>query len=157
MSLAAHALPLQILIVEDDADQRRVLRAALEKGGHVVAHEAERGDDPVLGTDPDVDVAIVDLNLPGASGIEVIRTLLTNRPFLPVLVLSASDHQQAITEALFTGALGYIVKGARFQEVLDAVELVARRRPVLSEQARTALAPGGANVDEALARIKRWL
>ena len=151
-------VPLRILVIEDDADQRRLVRAALVAGGHIVAREIERGDDPSLLADPDVDVAVVDLNLPGMGGIDVIRALLDKRPSLPVLVLSASAHSAAITEALLAGALGYVVKGARFQELLDSIEMVARRRPALSAQAEGALrASNSEDVDRAVARVRRWL
>ena len=150
---------LRVLLVEDDADLRHMLRATLTHAGHTVAFECERGDDPVLGTDVDVDVALVDLTLPGASGVDVIRTLLDRRPSLPVLVLSASSHSAAVTQALLAGALGYIVKGSRLQDVVDALQMVARRRPALSSDAENALQRNNdpEDVERALTRVRRWL
>ena len=79
-----------------------------------------------------------------------------------MLVLSASSHSAAITEALLAGALGYIVKGTRMQELLDAVSLVAKRKPALSPQAESALKLESAlkargNVDAVVERLKRFL
>lgn len=121
---------LHVLVVEDDPSQRKMLRTSLEARGHSVAYECERGDDPQL-CEHKADVAVVDLALPGKTGIEVIRELRDHRPDLPVLVLSATAHNAAITEALLAGALGYVVKGARLFDVVDAVELVAKKQQVL--------------------------
>ena len=123
-------MTLTVLVVEDDPAQRQMLRVSLEARGHAVACEVERGDDPKL-RGHNADVAVVDLGLPGKSGIDVIRELRDARPDLPVLVLSASAHNAAITEALLAGALGYVVKGARLLDVVDAVELVAKKTQVL--------------------------
>ena len=121
-------MPLRTLIVEDDADLRRIMRVSLEKRGHSVAAEVERGDDPHIARVV-ADVAVVDLGLPGKSGVEVIRALRDRN--VPVLVLSSSAHSAAVTEALLAGALGYVVKGARLNEVIDALELVAARKQVI--------------------------
>jgi DNA-binding NarL/FixJ family response regulator len=122
---------LSVLVVEDDPAQRQMLRISLEARGHAIAGEVERGDDPML-REHKADVAVVDLALPGKSGIEVIRELRDHHPDLPVLVLSATAHNAAITEALLAGALGYVVKGARLLDVVDAVELVARKQQVVA-------------------------
>lgn len=152
------AKALRVLVVEDDEDQQNLLKLALEHAGHSVAAEVTRGDDPRLREPPECDVAIVDLTLPGASGVEVIRTLLDARAYLPVLVLSSSAHSAAITEALLAGALGYVVKGGRLADLVDAVDLVSARKPALSPQVKTVLeSKSGADVDAAIARVKRWL
>lgn len=148
---------LRVLVVEDDADQRRLVSTMLERCGHRVTLAAERGDDPAI-MDQDVDVAVIDLNLPGRSGLEVIRGLLDRQPLLPVLVLSASSDGATVSEALLAGALGYVVKGARPSEVVDAVELVARRSPAFSADAQAVLtAPVGDSAEKALARLRKFL
>ncbi|MBI1945148.1 MAG: response regulator transcription factor [Deltaproteobacteria bacterium] len=148
---------LRVMLVEDDEDQRRLIASMLTRAGHTIALGTGRGDDPgILQTE--VDVAIIDLSLPGRSGVEVIHALLDKRPLLPVLVVSASSHSAAITEALLAGALGYVVKGARLHEVVDAVELIARRTPAFSPEAQAVLAnPRDANVEKALARLRKFL
>jgi DNA-binding NarL/FixJ family response regulator len=118
---------LSIVLVEDDPEQRLVLRSFLVKKGHTIALEAERGDDPRL-WDVTADVAVVDLGLAGASGIDVIDEL---RERMPVLALTASNHDSSVSEALLKGAVGYVVKGAPMAEVVGAIELVAAHRPVL--------------------------
>lgn len=120
---------LHVLVVEDDEAQRHLLRRSLERRGHVVVAEVARGDDARLHSLA-MDVAVVDLGLPGKSGVDVIRALLDRDPSIAVLVVTASAHGAAITEALFAGALGYVVKGARLADVMDSVELVADRKLV---------------------------
>lgn len=118
---------LSIVIVEDNAETRHILRSFLVKRGHTIALECDRGDDERL-WDVTADVAVVDLNLPGADGIDVIDEL---RERMPILALTSSSHDGAVTTALLTGAFGFIVKGAPMAEVIDAVENVAEGRPVL--------------------------
>lgn len=115
---------LRVLIVEDDLASSRLLRLSLEKRGHTVVAEAACGDDAQISS-VNVDVAVVDLGLPGRGGGDVIRALLDHDPALAVLVLSASAYGTAVIEALLAGARGYIVKGARLADIVDAVELVA--------------------------------
>lgn len=148
---------LRVMVVEDDADQRRLLTVMLERAGHTVALAAERGDDPAI-LQQDIDVAVIDLNLPGKSGSEVIRALLDRQPVLPVLVVSAASDHAAVSEALLAGALGYVVKGARPSEVVDAVELVARRTPAFSPQVQPAVQPSREDgVEKAMARLRKFL
>jgi DNA-binding NarL/FixJ family response regulator len=150
-------IQLRVMVVEDDATQRHVLVTMLEHAGHVVVLAAERGDDPAI-LEADIDVAVIDLNLPGRSGTELIRALLDRQPVLPVLVLSASSDGAAVAEALLAGALGYVVKGARPSEVVDAVELVARRTPAFSPQAQAVLPPSHEHdVEKNLARLRKFL
>jgi DNA-binding NarL/FixJ family response regulator len=129
-------LRLRVLIVEDDETQSHMLRKSLNMRGHVVVHAADRGDDPLLAS-VQADVGVVDLSLPGKSGVEVIRALHARAVPLPVLVLSASAHSAAVTEALLAGALGFVVKGTRLSEVIDAVELVAQKKQVLPTHPRS--------------------
>lgn len=118
---------LSIVIVEDNAETRHILRSFLVKRGHTIALECERGDDRRL-WDVKADVAVVDLSLPGADGIDVIDEL---RERMPILALTSSSHDGAVSAALLKGAFGYVVKGAPMAEVIDAVERVAEGRPVL--------------------------
>ena len=118
---------LSIVIVEDNAETRHILRSFLVKRGHTIALECDRGDDERL-WDVKADVAVVDLNLPGADGIDVIDEL---RDRMPILALTSSSHDDGVSAALLKGALGYVVKGAPMAEVIDAVERVADRKPIL--------------------------
>lgn len=150
-------IALRVMLVEDDADQRRLMTVMLERAGHCVTLAAERGDDPAI-LEQDIDVAVIDLNLPGRRGTDLIRALLDKQPLLPVLVVSAASDGGAVSEALLAGALGYVVKGTRPSEVVDAVELVARRTPAFSPQAQAVMRPSSeASVEKAMARLRKFL
>ena len=71
------------------------------------------------------DVALVDVNLPGMSGLELARSLSSSLPQVRVLILSAYDDYGYVTEALDIGVSGYMLKTASAKELVDAVRAVA--------------------------------
>jgi DNA-binding NarL/FixJ family response regulator len=71
------------------------------------------------------DIVVMDLNLPGISGMEAIRRILAHDPGARVLVLTMVDDDNAVTAALRVGARGYVLKGAGQEEVLAALRTVA--------------------------------
>lgn len=87
------------------------------------AHDRVEGLD-ALERNPDLDVAIVDLALPGTSGIDIIREFVERRPSLPVVVLSSSEDPSHVRLAFTSGARGYVPKSGSRQTVLAALELV---------------------------------
>ncbi len=119
----------QVLIVEDDREIRRFVRAALEDEGYRVseAETVERGVIEAGTRKPDV--AILDLGLPDRDGVDFIREV---RAFstLPILVLSARTEETAKVEALDAGADDYLTKP------FGVAELTARLRAMLRRGAR---------------------
>ena len=87
------------------------------------AGTAEEGIDLVDRLVPDV--ALVDVNLPGASGLELARQVVASGSTTHVLVVSAYDDHAYVTEALDSGVGGYLLKTASAQELVDAVRIVA--------------------------------
>jgi DNA-binding NarL/FixJ family response regulator len=71
------------------------------------------------------DIVVMDLNLPGTSGMEAIRRILAHDAGARVLVLTMVDDDNAVTAALRVGARGYVLKGAGQEEVLAALRTVA--------------------------------
>lgn len=71
------------------------------------------------------DVALIDINLPGASGLELARIVAARHPDVRVLLLSAYDDYAYVTEALEIGVGGYLLKTASARELLNAVRAVA--------------------------------
>ena len=71
------------------------------------------------------DVALVDVNLPGTSGLELTRWVCTRQPDVKVLVVSAYDDYAFVAEALEAGVSGYLLKTASAKELVDAVRAVA--------------------------------
>lgn len=113
----------RILVVEDDVDVRRIIVRALEAAGHAVKEAVSRGEDAVAAAERHaIDVAVVDLGLPGMSGVDTIKALKRAMPSVAVLVLTASSHKEAVLDALKAGAAGYVVKGARLAEIAEAVD-----------------------------------
>ena len=81
-----------VLVVDDDPTQRRLLQAAVERAGFAcrVAPDGESGLEMARNPSDGVDVMLLDLVMPGLSGMEVLERLQEVRPELPVMVLTAS-------------------------------------------------------------------
>src|SRR5207244_12977246 len=80
----------------------------------------------------DPDMAIVDLSLPGANGIELIKNIRAEFPKLPILVLSMHDESLYALRALRAGAEGYVMKHEAMANVIQAIHEVFNGRPYLS-------------------------
>lgn len=73
---------------------------------------------------PDLDLALLDLNMPGMAGLTGVRTFRSRFPLIPVIVLSASESPEDVRQALDAGVLGYIPKSSTAQVMLSAIQLV---------------------------------
>jgi DNA-binding NarL/FixJ family response regulator len=112
----------RVLVVDDHPMWRDgVARDLTEAGYQVIAALGEAKQAVRVGASLKPDVALVDLHLPDASGVDVIRGLLAAYPAMRILVLSASAEQQDVLDAVKAGALGYLVKSAGREEFLEAV------------------------------------
>jgi two-component system, OmpR family, response regulator PhoP len=118
---------MRILVVEDEAALRDSLRARLVEAGFTV-DIARDGDEGLFsGSEYPLDVAIVDLGLPGIPGLEVIRRLRAAGKTYPILILTARDNWQDKVEGLQAGADDYVAKPFHFEEVLARVQALLRR------------------------------
>ncbi|MCE9545495.1 MAG: response regulator transcription factor [Planctomycetia bacterium] len=118
-----------ILIVEDDAAIRRGIVDAVRFAGYVPL-EAARGDDGLkMAIGRDFDLLLLDLVLPGISGLEILRQLREGRPTQPVIILSALGEEADRVAGLKLGADDYVVKPFSVKELLARVEAVIRRSP----------------------------
>jgi two-component system response regulator PhoP len=128
---------MRILVVEDEPTLRGQLRAQLAARGFSVDATADGEEGLFLGREYPMDLAIVDLGLPGMSGIELIRRLRAlDRPF-PILILTARDAWQDKVEGLESGADDYLTKPFHHEELLARINALLRRAaghstPVLS-------------------------
>lgn len=114
----------KILIVDDQGDLRRLVRMTFEFASHEVI-EAANGDeciDAVRRHRPDV--VLLDVMMPGRSGVDVVRTLKSSPDLnkVPVVMLTALDSRQQRSEAAQAGADGYVVKPFHPLELLALVE-----------------------------------
>ena len=118
---------MRALVVEDEAALRDTLKAHLTEAGFTV-DVARDGDEGLFaGLEYPLDVAVIDLGLPGVSGLEVIRRLRAARRTYPILILTARDNWQDKVEGLQAGADDYVVKPFHFEEVLARLQALLRR------------------------------
>jgi two-component system, OmpR family, response regulator PhoP len=118
---------MRVLVVEDEATLRDTLRLHLSEAGFTV-DVARDGDEGLFaGLEYPLDVAIVDLGLPGVPGLEVIRRLRAARKTYPILILTARANWQDKVEGLQAGADDYVAKPFHFEEVLARVQALLRR------------------------------
>jgi two-component system response regulator PhoP len=118
---------MRILVVEDEAALRETLKTRLTAAGFTVDVAADGNEGLFAGSEYPLDVAIVDLGLPGLSGLEVIRRLRAARKIFPILILTARDNWQDKVEGLQAGADDYVAKPFHFEEVLARVQALLRR------------------------------
>jgi DNA-binding NarL/FixJ family response regulator len=134
---------IRVFLVDDHPMYRGGVRAALEETEALVVGEAGSGEEAVRALqdpEPPVDVVLMDLQLPGASGIDVSRAILSApgpRPAPRIVVVSASEDDDA---ALRAGAHGYIVKSAPRCELVRAIRTVADGGAVFSQAVAARLA-----------------
>lgn len=140
-------MTLRVMLIDDHPVVRAGLRAVLDSFGDIeVVAEADNGAADVPAG---VDVVVSDIQMPGASGIELARRLAAaGGP--PVLILTTYDTQADVVAAVEAGAMGYLLKDAPEEELHDAVVRAARRERALSLQVANVLAERVINPDEAL-------
>jgi DNA-binding NarL/FixJ family response regulator len=126
---------LRVVIADDHPAYRAGLSRMLRASGIEVVGEEPDGEAAVRlveGTAPDV--VILDLRMPGLSGLEVTRRLTEHAAPSPVLVLSVSAEQSDVTDAIAAGASGYVLKDEPFEEIIAALRAAAAGRPHISPQ-----------------------
>ena len=127
-------MPERILVIDDEPQITRVLRAALSAQGYDIrtANEPEEGLRVFKDWPPDL--VITDLMMPGLSGVDVCRAVRAQGT-TPVLVLSVREHERSKVEALDAGADDYVTKPFGIQELLARVRAHLRRAPERTESA----------------------
>lgn len=114
------------------ADDHMVVRQGLKQifsasAGFQLTGEAANGDDALkLVREENLDVLVLDLSMPGRNGIELIVQIKSEKPKLPVLVLSMHSEKQYAVRAIKAGAAGYLTKGSMADELITAVNKVAQ-------------------------------
>ena len=132
-------MPIRVVIVEDDSGVRESLKLIVQKAPSLSfggAYEsAEAAFEPILADRPDV--ALVDINLPGKSGITLVAELKAKRPSLHVMMITVYEDSDQIFDSLQAGASGYLLKRSQPQEIVQAIEqLHAGGAPMSAEVAR---------------------
>lgn len=113
---------MRYLIVDDDALFRERLSRALEKAGHEIETGAN-ADEGLRGARAfNPDRAIVDLRMPGASGLELVASLKSELPHIAIVVLTGFGSIATAQEAIIRGATGYLTKPCSFERILAAFD-----------------------------------
>ncbi len=118
---------MKILVVEDDRTVGQFVQRGFEEQRLHVDLVADGPQGLERASHGEYDVIVLDLRLPGLSGVEVLRTLRDRGVGTPVLVLTAQDAVDSKVQALRTGADDYVTKPFSFEELLARVEALGRR------------------------------
>jgi DNA-binding NarL/FixJ family response regulator len=126
--------PIRVLIVDDHALFRRGLIMVLEsEPGIDLVAEAEDGEDAVLkAAEFAPDVVLMDVRMPRVSGIEATRRIAEVIPTTKILMLTVSDEEEDLYEAIKAGANGYLLKEISIEEVADAIRAVVTGQSLIS-------------------------
>src|SRR5260370_32253357 len=143
--------PIRVLIADDHALFRRGLNMVLEseEGIDVVA-EAEDGQDAIAKSEEFApDVVLMDVRMPRVSGIEATRTIRDVIPTAKILMLTVSDEEEDLYEAIKAGANGYLLKEISIEEVADAIPAVVQGQSLISPSMASKLIIEFANLSKA--------
>ena len=118
---------MRILVIEDEAELLADIRVALETEGYIVDTSGDGNEGYFFAAEYPLDAAIIDIGLPGMSGIEIIKKLRQQGHILPILILTARSRWQEKVEGLEAGADDYLVKPFQMEELLARLKALLRR------------------------------
>jgi len=118
---------MRILVIEDEQDILNDIKVRLESENYIVDTSSEGNEGYFFATEYPLDAAIIDIGLPGMSGIEIIQKLRQQGHTLPVLILTARSRWQEKVEGLEAGADDYLVKPFQMEELLARLKALLRR------------------------------
>lgn len=143
---------IKVLLADDHTIVRRGLKQILEsEPGLSVVYEASNGNEAIeYARSHDVDVVVMDITMPGKSGLEALKEIKRLKPRLPVLVLSMHPRDQYAVRVLKAGAAGYITKESAPDDLVDAIKRTVRGGRYISTEVAELLAAhiGRDNPDE---------
>jgi DNA-binding NarL/FixJ family response regulator len=123
----------RVLLVDDHDLFRTGLRNLLEEQGVLVVGEAGTGTDAIRDVrELAPNVVVMDLNMPGMSGVEATRQITTIAPLTRVVVLTISDQDGDVMDAILAGACGYLLKDASIQELMRGINSAAIGESLIS-------------------------
>src|SRR5579871_3769716 len=124
---------LRVLIVDDHDLFRTGLRNLLEEQGVTIVAEAATGTEAVrVVRELAPDVVVMDLNMPAMGGVEATRHIAGIAPLTRVLMLTISDEDSDVMDAILAGACGYLLKDASIQELVAGIRAAARGESLIS-------------------------
>ena len=136
----------RVLLVDDHDVVRKGIRAILEdRFAAIDIREASGGDEALDALSAPFDAVILDLSMPGRSGIDLLAEIKHRHAKLPVLIMSLHGEEQFAVRALRAGAAGYLTKSAASEQLINAFERIVRGGRYISEALaeRLAVTAGG--------------
>jgi DNA-binding NarL/FixJ family response regulator len=131
---------LRVVIADDHHLFREGLREMLEAGGLDVVGEASGGNEAVALTQRLApDVVVLDLKMPGLSGLDALREIARTSPDAQTVILTVSDEEADVLDAMAAGACGYLLKDTRADRLADSVRQAAEGHMVISADIARAL------------------
>jgi DNA-binding NarL/FixJ family response regulator len=131
---------LRVVLVDDHPVYREGLAKLLSQSGVEVVAQAGNGSDALLIVEEAApDVVVMDLNMPGMSGVDVTRKLVQRNPASRVLIVSVSAQEEDVTEAILAGASGYVLKDGPVEEVVAGIQAAANGESLISPRIATML------------------
>ena len=126
--------PLRVLIADDHLLFRDGLRALLKAAPDTeLVGEATTGEEAVaLAAELQPDVVLMDIQMPGGNGIEATRRIVHDSPHVRVLMVTMYEDDNSVFMAMRAGARGYLLKGAKYDEVLRAIRAVGAGEAIFS-------------------------
>ena len=118
---------MRILVIEDEQALLNDIKRRLEDESYTVDTTTDGNEGYFFATEYPIDAAIIDIGLPGMSGIEIIQKLRQQNITLPVLILTARSRWQEKVEGLEAGADDYLVKPFQMEELLARLKALLRR------------------------------
>jgi DNA-binding NarL/FixJ family response regulator len=133
---------IKILIADDHAVVREGLKQIIsETPDMIVTDEANNGQE-VLNkvSEQNYDVVLLDITMPGRSGLDILKQLKGKKPRLPVLMLSVHSEEQYAVRTLKAGASGYLTKGSATEELIAAIRKISKGKKYVSSSLAEKLA-----------------
>ena len=135
--------PIQVMLVEDNKDYREVVNLAIEEEKDIEIMDQYGTSEIALRSlqsmsAPRPEIVLLDLRLPGMSGLDSIRYFREYAPNTKIIILTQSDQEADVLRAILLGASGYLLKSARVKEIIDGIRLVHN---------------GGATLDSSVAKF----
>lgn len=124
---------LRVLVVDDHDLFRSGLRGLLEdQGVHVVGEAAAGGEAVRMARELAPDVIVMDLNMPGMNGVEATRHITAQSPLVRVVVLTISDQDSDVMDAIVAGACGYLLKDSSIPDLVRGIRSAAVGESLIS-------------------------
>jgi DNA-binding NarL/FixJ family response regulator len=152
--------PIRVMLVDDHTIVRAGVKALLRSFPDIsVVGEASGGDEAlILARHLDVDVIVMDVDMPGGDGLSTTRELKQRSPDVRVLILTMHDERERLLESLGSGARGFLCKCAAERELADAIRVVASgeiyvRPAIVRMLSTTPVSAASADARDGLARL----